>query len=94
MAAREGVAGTNFQVLLELRSAFPRFEGDTADKFPWPVLGRMEIGALVVALEPRPHVIGQADVGLLGLGQAPQQVDMMHGLAQRWLAMLLRQDAS
>ena len=34
----KGVAGTNLQVLLQLRGTFTGFEGDAADKFPWLVL--------------------------------------------------------
>ena len=44
----EGVTGTRLQVLLELGGPFPRLEGNAADQFPWTVLCRMEVGALVV----------------------------------------------
>ncbi len=60
----ERVAGTNLQVFLELRGAFPGLERNTADQLPRSILGSMGIGAFVVALEPRTHVIGQANVGL------------------------------
>jgi hypothetical protein len=43
----------------------------------------MEVRAFVVALEPCAHVIGQPDVGLLRVRKAFEQIDMVHGLAQR-----------
>ena len=80
---RECVAGTNLQVLLELSGTFTRLKGNAADQFPRAVLGSMEVGAFVVALEPCPHVVGQPYVGLRGGRKAPEQIDMVHGAVQR-----------
>ena len=83
----EGVAGTHLEVLFELGGTFAGLEGNAADQFPWAVLGRMEVRAFVVALDPCPHVIGQPDVGLPRVRKASEQINMVHGLAQRWLAI-------
>jgi hypothetical protein len=84
------VAGTNLQVVLEVRGAFPGLEGDTTNQFPWSVFGRVGVGAFVVALQSCPHVIGQPDVRLIGVGQTSEQIDMVNGFTQCWLAILLR----
>jgi hypothetical protein len=90
----ERVAGTNLQILLELGGAFARLEGNAAHQFSWTVLGGVEVRAFVVAPEARPHVVGKPDVGLLWVREAPEQIDMVHGVVQRWLAILLRQEAT
>ena len=53
----------------------------------WAELRGVEIGTLMVALQARTNVIGQAKVGLLGIRKAPERVGMVHGLAQRRLAI-------
>jgi len=66
------MAGTRLEVLLELGGTFAGLEGNAADHFPRPVLRRVEVGAFVVALQPGPDVLCQANVGLFGVREAPE----------------------
>jgi len=59
-----------------------------------PILGRVKVCAAVVTLQSCPHVVRLADVGLPGLSQASEQIDMVHGFVHRWLAIRSSQHAS
>ena len=76
---RESVTGTHLQVLLERSGTFTGLEGDAADDLPRAVLGGVKVGALVVALDPCSQVIRQPDIGPLGVRNAPEQIDVVHG---------------
>jgi hypothetical protein len=80
MSSGEGVAGTDFQVSLELKRLFFIREGNISDQGPWPVSGSMHRFTLVMFCIPLAQVTRRTDVALPGVCLTLEQVDVMHGL--------------
>ena len=78
MPMGKGVAGTDFQVLLERCRARFGLERDTTDEIPRTILGRMKIGTFIVTPQPFAHIIRQPNVRLTGSRETSQEIDVMH----------------
>jgi hypothetical protein len=68
---------------LKFGGPLPRLEGNAADKFPRAILGRVKVGAFIMASKPGPHIVRQADVGRVRGAWAPEQINRVPGRVHR-----------
>ena len=76
----EDVAGTAFEVLLEMLSLFNRLERDIDLDLPRPKLGSMGTLPVVMIRESLTEVCGMTNVTPIGMAQAFDYVCVEHGL--------------
>ena len=78
MPRGEGMAATRFQIGLEMRCFFHGLKGKVCFNLPRTILGRVRNPAAIVLCKALLQVSRAADVTLIGLRQAPQNIRIEH----------------
>jgi hypothetical protein len=73
------VAGSDFKITLEPDRPIIIYETDRYDDFPWHVSRRMGGSSGVVIRQALFQVTCKAHIALVGVGYAPEKVDILHG---------------
>ncbi len=89
---REGFAGMGFQVLFEIKRPLTVFERQVSHQLPW--LEFRGVGRLtpIVGVEACFQIFGKPDVGLVGIRNTAQEIDVVHGNSMLRLGTLLTLD--
>jgi len=80
MALGEDVAGTAFQIPLEVLRLLDCLERDLQFALPRAELGCMRTLSRIMIREALPEVCGVTDITLIGMAQALDHVSIKHGL--------------
>ena len=82
MPAGEGVAAARFEITFKGLGLRERFECYVGFDFPWEKLGGMRNLAGIMFCEAGAEIGSAADVALVGMGEAAEDVGVVHGCAR------------